>query len=89
MPDLDRVVAGLSCREVLAELTPLLDGDLPAQRVAELKAHVAGCDTCAQFGGRFAQAIALLRGTAAAPPPPAAVATRVRAAVEAARRAGP
>ncbi len=88
MPDLNRVVAGLSCREVLADLTPLLDGELPADRVAALQAHVAGCDTCARFGGRFAQAIALLRGTAPAPPPPAEVAARVRAAVAAARQAG-
>jgi anti-sigma factor RsiW len=61
MPDLDREVAGLSCRDVLADLSDLLDGLLPASRVAAIHAHLAGCETCARFGGSVGAIVAALR----------------------------
>ena len=50
----ERVVGGLSCSAVLADLSRLLDGELPEAEASLLKAHVAGCDVCERFGRRFA-----------------------------------
>lgn len=61
MPDLDRLVAGLRCRDVLADLSEHLDGTLPAERVAAIEAHLAACDTCARFGGTVGALVAALR----------------------------
>lgn len=58
---LDTVVAGVSCREVLADLSGFLDGELTTDRVAQLQAHLNGCDRCAQFGGSVAQMLTQLR----------------------------
>lgn len=61
MPDLDRLVAGLRCRDVLADLSEFLDGNLGAERVAAIQAHLAECDTCARFGGSVGEIVAALR----------------------------
>ncbi len=61
MPDLDRVTAGLSCREVLADLSELLDGGLAPDRVAAIHAHLSACDTCARFGGSVTEIVSALR----------------------------
>lgn len=61
MSDLNRMVAGITCGEVLAELSEYLSGDLESDRRGQLEAHVAGCDVCAQFGGRFGELVARLR----------------------------
>jgi len=58
----ERHVGGLWCSEVLALLTRYLDGDLTADELALVQAHVGGCDACARFGGAFPQAITALRG---------------------------
>lgn len=69
VPDagLDTVVAGIRCREVLDDLSEYLDGALSASRVAELQAHLAGCDRCARFGGEVSQTIEALRATLRVP----------------------
>ncbi|MCU0648872.1 MAG: zf-HC2 domain-containing protein [Gemmatimonadaceae bacterium] len=77
MADLDRVVAGIACRDVLADLSDFLDGALTATRVAELQAHLDGCDTCARFGADVAATMQALRAhrvtrEAAVPPVTAA-----------------
>ena len=59
----ERVVAGLACSEVLARLSSYLDGELSADERARLEAHVAGCDGCTRFGGRFGATIAALRAS--------------------------
>lgn len=61
MPDLDRVVAGLRCRDVLASLSEFLDGTLAADRVTAIQAHLEGCSTCAQFGTDMTRLLASLR----------------------------
>lgn len=61
MPDLDRLVAGLRCRDVLADLSEYLDGNLGAERVAAIQAHLAECDNCARFGGNVAEIVTALR----------------------------
>ena len=55
------VVAGIRCREVLADLSEYLDGTLPAARVHELRAHLQGCDNCSRFGGAVAGVLGRLR----------------------------
>ncbi|HEV8660087.1 MAG TPA: zf-HC2 domain-containing protein [Thermoanaerobaculia bacterium] len=59
-PD-ERVVAGLTCGEVLAALSDFLDNELETEKRQRLIAHVRGCDWCERFGGRFGKIIELLR----------------------------
>jgi len=69
MADLDRMVAGLRCQEVLERLSEYLDGELSAPEVARVEAHVRGCDWCERFGGQFAESVALLKRELGAPEP--------------------
>lgn len=62
------VVAGLRCSQVLAMLIDYVEGDLGPEERARLEAHVAGCDGCTRFGGRYASVIAALRQGAGEPP---------------------
>lgn len=57
----EKVVAGLSCSEVLARLSDYLDGDLgePARR--QVEDHLRGCDGCTRFGGEFRTTVTALR----------------------------
>jgi anti-sigma factor RsiW len=76
----ERVVGGLSCSAVLADLSRLVDGDLPEAEAALLKAHVSGCDVCERFGRRFAGIVRELReGLSATEPLAPAVARRLQA----------
>ncbi len=68
-PEPERVVAGLSCREVLARLSDLVDGELPPGELRSVREHVAGCDWCERFGGRFAGLVRALRREMAEPEP--------------------
>ncbi len=70
MPDLDRVIAGLRCRDVLADLSDFLDGLLSDARVNAVKAHLAECETCARFGADVATVLTALREGHAATTPP-------------------
>ena len=81
--DGEREVAGLRCGEVLERLSDFLDGELEAVEHAAVVAHLAGCDTCARFGGRMADAAATLRTALRENPSPpddetGAVLTRLR-----------
>lgn len=79
MSALDRVVAGISCREVLHRLSPLLDGELSAHESASVTEHLAGCDTCARFGGHVGAMVQQLRGSLDTPRPlPMDTAQRLR-----------
>lgn len=57
----EREVGGLSCSQVLARLSELLDGELAADERARVEAHVQGCDVCARFGGTFGAVLQALR----------------------------
>jgi RNA polymerase sigma-70 factor (ECF subfamily) len=57
----DRIVAGLHCGEVLAELTAFLDGGLPAGRARRIQEHVKDCEDCERFGSEFSAAVFALR----------------------------
>jgi anti-sigma factor RsiW len=56
-----REVAGLWCHEVLEQLSDYLDGDLLADRRAQVDAHLAGCDVCERFGGEVSQTVTALK----------------------------
>ncbi len=76
----ERVVGGLSCSAVLADLSRLIDGELPEAGASLLKAHVSGCDVCERFGRRFAGIVRELREGLGTPDPlDLAVVERLRA----------
>jgi anti-sigma factor RsiW len=68
----------LTCAEVLEDLSAFLDGELAAERIDAVRAHVACCDRCASFGGRFAKAVEQLRGFGPCPTCPPDVKARLR-----------
>lgn len=57
----ERNVAGMRCGEVLAELSDYLDGEMAPGRLAQVVAHLQGCDACERFGGAFTAALHSLR----------------------------
>lgn len=69
MPTLDRVVAGLTCRQVLADLSAFLDGETDESRVGAMREHLAGCRECDRFGAEMASVLRLLRERFRTPPP--------------------
>ncbi|MCB9583030.1 MAG: zf-HC2 domain-containing protein [Polyangiaceae bacterium] len=64
----ERVVAGLSCSEVLARLSDYVDGDVSAAEKRQIDAHLQGCDHCERFGGEFAGMVTALRRKLGAAP---------------------
>ncbi len=56
-----RVVAGLNCMDVLAKLSEFVDGELSSDARRQILDHLAGCNWCEQFGGRFSTLVAALR----------------------------
>ena len=75
-------MAGLSCSAVLADLSRLLDRELPDVETSRLKAHVSGCDVCERFGQRFARVVRELREGLGTPDPlDPAIAERLRARI--------
>lgn len=64
-PQSSRLVGGMWCHEVLAVLSRHLEGDLDADAVAKVTAHVVGCDNCARFGAAYAAVTDAIRGAAA------------------------
>ena len=61
-----KVVGGLHCFEVLEKLSDFVDGALSEAELAQVKAHLSGCDACTSFGGEFSQVVTALRGLQAA-----------------------
>jgi anti-sigma factor RsiW len=64
----DREVAGLRCTEVLARLSEYLDGELTPAEVAQVQAHLHGCDWCERFGAQMGEVVGRLRRELSAPP---------------------
>jgi anti-sigma factor (TIGR02949 family) len=58
---LDKIVAGISCEQVLAHLSDYLDGELPAEARARVEDHLRGCSECARFGGEFRSTVQALK----------------------------
>ncbi len=57
----ERVIAGISCGEILARLADYLDGELDADTLAAVQKHVAECSECDRFGGAYAAVVGALR----------------------------
>ncbi|HUP50267.1 MAG TPA: zf-HC2 domain-containing protein [Thermoanaerobaculia bacterium] len=57
----ERIVAGLRCSDVLAQLSAFIDGELDHAERERIEAHLRGCDWCERFGGDFAFSVAALR----------------------------
>ncbi len=49
----------ITCRELIEFLNLYLDGDLPADRVAEFERHLSVCDSCVNYIKTYQAAIAL------------------------------
>lgn len=63
----ERNIAGLTCSEVLADLSAYLDGELAPARAGMIEAHVGECQACATFGADFSRLLAAVRARMAAP----------------------
>ena len=61
MPDIDRVVAGLRCRDLLTQLPDYVDGELSAEVVGRVDAHLRGCVHCEKFGGEYGALVGELK----------------------------
>jgi anti-sigma factor RsiW len=57
----ERIVAGLHCGEVLADLSEHLDGRLSFDRAERIDEHLAGCAGCRRFSGEITTAVRALR----------------------------
>jgi RNA polymerase sigma-70 factor, ECF subfamily len=64
----EREVGGLSCSAVLTRLGDYVDGELAAEEVARVEAHLRGCHVCERFGGRYAHVVKSARARLGAPP---------------------
>jgi len=79
----EKVVAGISCSEVLARLSDYLDGDLAVDARRQVEDHLRGCDGCARFGGEFRSTVRALRVHLGRPGSlPASVRERLREALD-------
>ena len=63
-----RLEGGLWCDEVLGRLPDLIEGSLDAVEQARVGAHLAACDVCTSFGGRYAEMIQRMRAALADAP---------------------
>lgn len=61
MPDPNRVIAGLRCRDLLSVLPDYVDGELSAPEVGRVDAHLRGCVHCTKFGGAYGGLVGSLR----------------------------
>lgn len=78
----ERTVAGLTCSEVLADLSRYLDGELAPDRRARIEAHVSDCQACAAFGQAFGGMVDAVRARLCEPEPvPAEIADRLKTAL--------
>jgi anti-sigma factor RsiW len=79
----EKVIAGLSCSDVLALLSEYLDGDLAAEARQQVEDHLRGCDGCARFGGEFKVTVQALKfHLRRAPAVPPRVLDRLRVALD-------
>lgn len=60
MPD-ERIVAGLHCGEVQADLTESLDGRLGLGRAQQIEEHLSECAPCRRLSEEIAAAVRAVR----------------------------
>jgi anti-sigma factor RsiW len=76
----ERIVAGLHCGEVLADLTEHLDGRLSPQRTFRIAEHLHGCDDCQRLAEEISAVVNALRALPEEPLP-AEIETRLLASL--------
>lgn len=80
----ERLVAGMTCGDVLTVLSDFLDRELDSKTQEHVLEHLRGCDWCEQFGGRFRDVMESLRRELHDPRPlTAGVAARLREVLKA------
>lgn len=57
----EKIVAGLSCRQVLELVSDYLDDELARDVRERVEQHLRGCEACARFGGELGATIRALR----------------------------
>jgi anti-sigma factor RsiW len=57
----ERLIAGLHCGEVLADLTEFLDGRLSREQSLRMEEHLHGCYGCRQLGDEIVGVVRALR----------------------------
>ncbi len=67
MPDLDPVIGGLRCRDLMSLLGDYVDGELSAKGVGRVDAHLRGCVYCEKFGGEYGALVGELKSRLDAP----------------------
>ena len=83
MPDINRMIAGLRCRDLLSLLTDYVDGALGAKQLGRVDAHLRGCVHCAKFGGEYGALVGGLQSRLDAPTVTADVRDRLATRMEA------
>ncbi len=78
----EKVVAGLSCGQVLERLSDYLDDELPPQARARVEEHLRGCDGCARFGGELGATVRALKAHLEADRLPSGFRVRLRGALD-------
>jgi len=79
----ERLIAGLHCGEVLADLTEHLDGRLSREQSSRMEEHLSGCSGCRRLGGEILGLVRTLREMPEEP-----LAADVEARLQAQLRAG-
>lgn len=77
----------VDCAAALAELEGFLDGEIPADRIEEIRGHIAACYPCAERTDFERQLRALVR-QGCAERAPASLVERVRACIAQTRTEG-
>jgi anti-sigma factor RsiW len=57
----ERIVAGLHCGEVLADLSEHLDGRLSGEGASRIEEHLRGCEECRRLGEEVSEVVRALR----------------------------
>lgn len=78
----ERVVAGLTCGQVLERLSEYLDDELAPEDRGRLESHLRGCEGCARFGGELGATVRALRAHLGAERLPSTFRDRLREAID-------
>jgi anti-sigma factor RsiW len=57
----ERLIAGLHCGEVLADLTEHLDGRLSREQAERMEEHLLDCDRCRRLSDEITNVVRALR----------------------------
>lgn len=58
---MERNDGGISCSQVLEELSAYVDGELDSEHVDKIESHLLSCTNCKRFGTSFGGMVVSLR----------------------------